>query len=75
MIRSGLAGQEILAKSPLDVNKARQLEFLTSKYNDTGEKQHAKLTRSRSVDGFENERDSNSPPRSSQVSLEQVVRM
>jgi hypothetical protein len=73
MIRSGLAGQEILSSSPLDVNRARQLEFLSSNYNDKNNS--SKLRRSRSVDGLATERDSPSPTRSSQVNLEQVVRM
>lgn len=73
MIRSGLAGQDILSSSPLDWEKARKLECLTANFDN--KVQASKLTRSRSVDGLAGSAKDTSPTRSSRVNLEHVVRM
>ncbi len=75
MIRSGLAGQEMLSSSPLDFNRARQLEFLSSNYYDDKKKPDVLMKRSRSFDDLTLQQKPDSPIRSSHVNLEQVVRM
>eukprot|EP00558_Chaetoceros_sp_UNC1202_P008687 CAMPEP_0197245422 /NCGR_PEP_ID=MMETSP1429-20130617/10219_1 /TAXON_ID=49237 /ORGANISM="Chaetoceros sp., Strain UNC1202" /LENGTH=490 /DNA_ID=CAMNT_0042705915 /DNA_START=14 /DNA_END=1486 /DNA_ORIENTATION=+ len=72
LIRSGLAGQDILSSSPLDIEGAKKLEFLTSNYK-TSPSLHR---RSKSVGGMAMDDQSDSPTRSrNSVKLEQVVRM
>ena len=73
MIRSGLAGQEMLSSSPLDLNRARQLEFLSSNYDK--KKPDGLMKRSLSFDDLTLQQKPDSPLRSSHVNLEQVVRM
>ena len=70
LIRSGLAGQDILSSSPLDVEGARRLEFLTAAYS---KKPLSTLRRSQSMN--ESTDASSSPTRGNQVNLEQIVRM
>ena len=72
LIRSGLAGQDILSSTPLDLNGAKALEFITSMY---GIEKPSKLKRSKSIDGLVTDNGSSSPSRRCHVNLEQVVRM
>jgi len=72
LIRSGLAGQDILSSTPLDLNGAKALEFVTSMY---GIEKPSKLKRSKSIDGLVTDNGSSSPSRRCHVNLEQVVRM
>lgn len=72
MIRSGLAGQEIMSNAtPLNLQGAKDLAFLSDRKGI--QKPPPLKSRSKS-DGLDNDAKS-SPLRSSQLSLEQVVRM
>merc|ERR1712038_621133 len=69
LIRSGLAGQDIISSRKLDVDGAQKLEFLSSNYKNP---EPAIVRRSQSL----NDPDGRSgSPKSGKVSLEQVVRM
>ena len=75
LIRSGLAGEEFRS-SPLDLEGAKKLEFLTASYN-AKPAPLASLRRSKSLGDGEKNGDNTSPKGnpSAQVKLEQVVQM
>ncbi len=74
LIRSGLAGEEFRS-SPLDLEGAKKLEFLTASYN-AKPVVPSSLRRSKSLgDGEKGDGDSPKGIPSAQVKLEQVVQM
>eukprot|EP00551_Chaetoceros_affinis_P012763 CAMPEP_0203666096 /NCGR_PEP_ID=MMETSP0090-20130426/3198_1 /ASSEMBLY_ACC=CAM_ASM_001088 /TAXON_ID=426623 /ORGANISM="Chaetoceros affinis, Strain CCMP159" /LENGTH=548 /DNA_ID=CAMNT_0050529881 /DNA_START=567 /DNA_END=2213 /DNA_ORIENTATION=+ len=74
LIRSGLAGEEFRS-SPLDLEGAKKLEFLTASYN-AKPVTPATLRRSKSLgDGAKGDNDAPKGNPSAQVKLEQVVQM
>jgi len=74
LIRSGLAGQDVLSATPLDLDGAKELEFISSNYG-IERSSKSKLRRSKSLDVCVTDSGSNSPSRRCHVNLEQVVRM
>jgi len=79
LIRSGLVGEDIIAASPLDVEGARKLEYITTNYKVLSKPRNiSQRSKSEGADNNRNEGDVNCLPSqvsSKQVNLEQVVKM